>query len=561
MQQTSYHSYHIMALVATAFALCLTILPAESRWAEADVIVARWLPTGCILGIIGLMTLCQRIRYSTIDALVLTWIIYYTLRIFMGAEYACATQVLKYMSACLLYFSLRGLYSIQKISPLWLLAGILLCACYEAAAGLIQIFNGSSRHYLYPMTGSFLNPGPYSAYLMIGGIASWEAARCCRQKTLSGILPYISTIFICLILITHSRAALIGLAIYAVLTHRRLLTKHKWWTLAGGMVAIALLYWVKKGSADGRLLIWWGALMSWSDSPWFGCGIGGFAKACGDGIAAIYHIHPHSSLWSSAGVAEYAFNDPLLLLVEQGVVGLALGTLTIGFTLYSLKKCHIALFWIAAMLCVFSLFSYPFEMHSYRIIMITMAAWSATYAPCINAKSIWGIAILVIFVPLGWWLRHNIEERNEADRRASLLISMHHAAYLDDYYRYYPMQLDNPPFLFAFGKVLREEGRFQDSNAILMTGTKVSADPMFKIVIGNNYRDMGLFHLAEKSYHDAYAMMPNRIYPLYKLMLLYNLSGDTAHRRHTARRILAAKPKVDSPAVREMVDSATIYAK
>ena len=47
-------------------------------------------------------------------------------------------------------------------------------------------------------------------------------------------------------------------------------------------------------------------------------------------------------------------------------------------------------------------------------------------------------------------------------------------------------------------------------------------------------------------------MLPDRLYPLYRLMGLYQSVGRTDKARQTARRIVALKPKVDSPAVREM---------
>lgn len=523
--------------------------------------LARWLPTGCILGIVGLSAFHRRIRLTVIDTLIALWMVYYMLRVCVGAEHACATQFLKCMSSCLLYFCLRGLYSVKGFSPLWLLAGIMLCGCYEAGIGITQLLNGSSRHHLYPVTGSFLNPGPYAAYLMIGCIATWEMKRLCRSKLLCSLLPYFCIIFLILILITQSRAALMGLAVYAMVTHRHQLKAHRWPALAGCIAATVVLYWLKQGSADGRLLTWWGALTSWTDSPWLGCGAGSFAQACGVGISSISRSHPQSSLWASAGVAEYACNDPLLLLVEQGVAGLTLGTLTLGGIFYSLKKGHTALRWIAVSLCVFSLFSYPFGLHSYRIIMVMLAVCSCRWAPGVTARSRWAILVLAILIPSGWWLRHSIEARSEADWQALTLAGMRHPAYIEDFYRYYPMELDNPSFLFAFGKTLREGGRFQDSNAILQVGGSVSADPMFKVVIGNNHRDMGHFRHAEHSYQEAYNMMPNRIYPLYQLMLLYRHTGHRELCRSTARKILATKPKIDSPAVREMTDSATIYAK
>ena len=50
----------------------------------------------------------------------------------------------------------------------------------------------------------------------------------------------------------------------------------------------------------------------------------------------------------------------------------------------------------------------------------------------------------------------------------------------------------------------------------------------------------------------AFAVMPNRLYPLYQLMLLYEESGEKKKCEETARRVMWMKPKVESPATRDM---------
>ena len=111
---------------------------------------------------------------------------------------------------------------------------------------------------------------------------------------------------------------------------------------------------------------------------------------------------------------------------------------------------------------------------------------------------------------------------------------------------------DCPDFLFDFAKGLTSAKRYNDSNAMLQQGTMVSADPMFYVCMGNNYSEMSLFKQAEECYTHALKMVPNRLYPLYKLMKLYETCSnrDACHRM--ARRVAAFREKVSSPAVREM---------
>ena len=68
---------------------------------------------------------------------------------------------------------------------------------------------------------------------------------------------------------------------------------------------------------------------------------------------------------------------------------------------------------------------------------------------------------------------------------------------VEEAYEWLSAENDNYEFLFSFGKKLREEGRYNDSNAILRQGTRCSADPMFYVLMGNNYKDMKHYDLAE----------------------------------------------------------------
>ena len=133
---------------------------------------------------------------------------------------------------------------------------------------------------------------------------------------------------------------------------------------------------------------------------------------------------------------------------------------------------------------------------------------------------------------------------------------MHHEAFINDYYELMPMEMDNASFLFDFGRTLREAKRYNDSNAVLRLGSQVSSDPMFWVLTGNNYRDMQCYQEAEEAYQKAFAIMPNRLYPLYQLMGLYEEIGNVEAWQQTAKEIIMLQPKIKSPATEAMADSA-----
>ena len=79
---------------------------------------------------------------------------------------------------------------------------------------------------------------------------------------------------------------------------------------------------------------------------------------------------------------------------------------------------------------------------------------------------------------------------------------------------------------------------------------------MFYLLQGNNYKDMKCFEYSEKAYMKAYAIMPNRLYPLYQLMMLYKCTNQKEKMKSIARRIVEAKPKVTSPATEKIKNDA-----
>ena len=134
-----------------------------------------------------------------------------------------------------------------------------------------------------------------------------------------------------------------------------------------------------------------------------------------------------------------------------------------------------------------------------------------------------------------------------------------HTAFADDYEEWYNTLSDNPKYLFAYGKILHELKRYNDSNAMLRDGLMVSSDPMFHVIMGNNYKALKAYREAEESYKTAFYMGPNKMYPLYQLLQLYIESGDEEDAQEAARRIVDFIPKVRSNATDEMQQFASEY--
>ena len=552
--------HSIVGCVTVAFLWWLTVTDVEVRWTESNVVLG-WSVLGLLVVavVLHLLTGGNRLRWSWVDILVAMWMIYVVGRVWMGGEYACGTEFLKMMEMGLLYVALRGIFAWSKLSPVYLIGGLMLCGVYEAAFGMWQLVSEVSRHSQYLMTGNFQNPGPYSAYLMMAAVIGWGWTQELTEGRLRTAVWCMTAFVLLLLPATWSRAALVAVGIIALWLYRQKYWKYRWTVWVGAVVLVVGFYLVKQGSADGRMLTWVASLTTWWHQPWLGVGVGGFRVACADGIAELYREHPASGLFASGGVTDFAFNDLLNVLVEQGLVGAVLCAATSIFVLIKLYKQSLPLFYGLLSLFIFSMFSYPFELLPYQITLVLLSAFAASHVDMDKEnthRKLGRVMLLLVLVPIAFFVAKEIQRRHETDKEVKMFSGMHHEAFINDYYELMPMEMDNASFLFDFGRTLREAKRYNDSNAVLRLGSQVSSDPMFWVLTGNNYRDMQCYQEAEEAYQKAFAIMPNRLYPLYQLMGLYEEIGNVEAWQQTAKEIIMLQPKIKSPATEAMADSA-----
>lgn len=571
-----------------------TVMAVEVRWNKCDLWVFYVIPALMLFGVVS--TICRKTRFqlSISDVIAITWFAYYLGRTWVGNEWSCRIESLKTTELFLLYAGLRVAFDRTKISAWIIIGSILTLGCYEAWIGALQIYGIETSHNsLYALTGTFQNPGPYSAYLMIGIVVGLSTLKDMSNRLVVKDIPnalfmkkipekfhgkvkmlfmtiaklewrHIVAIMVIVMAMvipaTWSRSAFFSIAVIALWLSRQYYWKYRY--AVWGLLILACLgfYFIKQGSADGRMIIWQSSIASLFDSPWFGVGIGGFCNAFAEGMSILYERNVDLS---SAGVTDNAYNIVVKILVEQGIIGVLLAITLSVLVLTTLYQNSKPLFYGMSSLILFSMFSYPFDLLPYKIIAVIIVAWSES-TNCrrlcdLGRYKIMLLSFLLIF--FAWQTYKLVKESYEADESYTMIRGFNDQAFIKDYYELLPLENDNPEFLFDFGKALREQKRYNDSNAILRKGIKCSADPMFYVLMGNNYRDMSHFNLAEESYNKAFSIMPNRIYPLYQLMMMYKDNGEIKKAKELAKRVLLLKPKIESPATIEMKKSAQIISK
>lgn len=531
------------------------------------------------LAVLALTAVCLGRRLPRLhwaDGVVLFWWVCVSLNYVFVSPYPAAEAYGKAMALGVAYVALRLVIPFcgRAFTRLWWVG---LCAAggYELWTGFMQLAGReASRHHLFDVTGTFFNPGPYAIFVAVVlavSVAWWYrhgevfAGRGRWSRVGAWSVAAVAVFCFPVLVATWSRAAWVAVAVAAACllwkAHRRMV----FWGMGVAVCAGVAAYFLKQGSADGRLLMTMVAGRAWVGEWLCGHGLGGYAQAYGAAQEAFFAARPGSPLSVVAGSPEYAFNGVLGVGMEQGVLG-AVPALVLG--LWSLavlcRRGEVSAYgWLV--LLVSSLFSYPFALWPFLSLAVAWVALAVSLEAGTAEVRWWKRTAVWPVVAVGGWCVWNLSDdtarRVEAYEEFRRVCGIQDVAFLEDYRKKYEDLKAYPDFLFTFGTALREAGRYNESNAMLRQGTRVSCDPVFYTLMGNNYRDLGAVAEAESAYRKAFGMLPGRMYPLYRLMKLYEAEGQMRKAEEMARQIIAFRPKVDSPAVREMKNEAKKLTK
>jgi len=180
------------------------------------------------------------------------------------------------------------------------------------------------------MSGSFDNPAGFAAALSV--VFPFTLYFIAKKNSYSRLFGGLSAVLIiAAVVLSQSRAGVMALVVmcgiwmFAIINVGWL----KKWSrksrfLAFGIVASAILiglYFIKKDSADGRLLIWKCTAHMISEKPIMGYGAGGFQREYMLYQASFFKDCPSSKYAIRSDIVKHPFNEFLLLLVEHGIIG------------------------------------------------------------------------------------------------------------------------------------------------------------------------------------------------------------------------------------------------
>lgn len=472
---------------------------------------------------------------------------------------------------CLAYFFTRLLMSFFPKWTFYLVLSLSLCSVtYEAFLGILQICGlAHSGHILYACTGSFNNPGPYGGFLstnmcvLIAYIILSQSRWTKRVISLFLILPIV------ILPATQSRSALLALTVSMFLLlirtewGRRFIQSNLLWITLILMFFGVGLYFMKKQSADGRMFMNRMSIRIMKENGVHGIGLGRYAGHYGETQANYFSSIMNNSDkvldWNlidnaermTADCPDRAYNDIFQLGVTCGWPIMVLFLVLSFFAvLISFRSVTIWCYGVLSIM-VFSFFSYPIQLIQFQVLFSILLACCITedrgqFTSSNVVTLVLGIFSIVFVIRMIPEHKHYVNKL-ESFRRMQYMYNKEQYEYVaEDGAELMEYMIFDRNFLFEYGRSLNQIGQYEKSDSVLLVGTKISCDPMFWNVMGNNSLARGEYREAEDRYEHAFCIAPNRLYPLYLLAKLYYLEGDIARFNEMAEKVANFIPKVES---------------
>lgn len=477
------------------------------------------------------------------------------------------------------YFLLRiFLFYFPNIEK-YLISVFLLWGVTEALWGLGQLYGIlPSGHHIFKITGSFFNPGPYGGFIALFlpfSLHYWLFYRKVNTKV-SYIFLSVLTLSLLILPATLSRTAWISAVVGCTVvlffqqetkTFWKRIRKKQYFFSLFGLVFFILIaglflgYHLKKDSANGRFFMWKISLLASEKSLLKGDGLGSFPKSYAEAQMEYFSQNVASEAEKQvAGSPEYAFNEYLRILVEQGFLGLVIFLIiSILIIQKGIKNNQLGAVGAFISLSVFAFASYPYYLWQFLVIWVLLTVLCLHNGKKTTKQNL----VLVIFlsIVLSSVILFCFAEKNkylQAEKKWKSLQYLHRMKHYDqiskDYEALYKTLKYNPKFVFEYAILLNAIQEREKANDVLQRGLSISCDPMFYNLQGRNYHEMKDFTNAEIALKKSLSLLPKRIYPHYLLTKLYADSDNylPEKMKESARNVLENEVKINSTAIQEM---------
>ena len=442
--------------------------------------------------------------------------------------------------------------------------------------GLLQYFGAfPSRHYAFPITGTYENPAGFAAVqAALFPFALYISFQNENKRWIRCFAGVTAVLCFVTVILSGSRAGVLAICAAATVV-LVLQTKvisvfktHQWlWlpVILTVVTASVMMYRVKASSADGRLFVWSICLDMIKERPLFGYGIGGIEKHYMDAQAAYFSMHPDSPYVMLADNVTHPFNEYIKLTVNYGLVGLTIALCLLALTIKRLfnSRENVKVIGLAVTAAVFVMcqFSYPF--HYAAVWFITAVAIIPAFFKESEGNKEWEtpkclrITLPILFsVLLAVVLRMMYLDLKWAEMSKRSLAG-HTERMLPYYEKMKPQMQHNPLFLYNYAAELNYIGRYEESLAITEECRLGWNDYDVQMLLADNLENTGQIDDALDAYRHAEDMIPCRFEPLESMMTVYLERGDTLRAIMMAEEIINKPVKVQSFRVEQIRSVAT----
>lgn len=484
-----------------------------------------------------------------------------------------------------LYFVFKRIMSYNKIrhSLTWVLvlwSYIEIGVCFAQMLNLINFSNSS-----FIFGGTFGNPGALAAFMSVLlpiFVSETNIYKKCPSKRFQyNCLSLCICLLVIFILLSNSRGAWIASlagCFYVLKMQQKykcdiLMKKIKCNPKFCGVCIILCigiliaLYLYKHDSAFGRLFIWKVIINESCPNVFWGDGIGAFSANYGKWQAE-YFLNNYATAHEKF-VADYvvtAYNEFIEIFVEQGLCGVLI-MFSLAWVLYYRKMRYTKNILIGAKGTLLSVFvlcfvSYPFAIPAVMIVITIcisiLGVSSGVKLPHTKIPLIFSICISTyILVQFGCYIFGK------------------HLLYKGQSYMVYgnnikakEMFLQASNFLQNDGNLMYNQGlaeyldkHYNRAVCFLKNAQRKSSDPNIYIQIADCYQLMGDINSALMNYNFASKIVPNRLYPKYKIFSLLRQEGRIPEAIALAKEIIETPVKTPTIYSKEIKEEALEYIK
>jgi hypothetical protein len=364
------------------------------------------------------------------------------------------------------------------------------------------------------------------------------------------------------ILLSGSRAGMLALAVACGLGFIRFFEINEKQKIIAGIFLVILmtgLYFMKKDSADGRLLIWRCSWEMIKDKPLTGHGTGGFKAEYMNYQARYFEEHPDSEQAMLAGNTVRPFNEYIGLIVNYGLAGFLLFLLFLfylirmykrnkGKTIFTYTAC-----WCLTAIALFAFFSYPLRypfvwvagLLSCSVILFQGNNWILI----LFTKPYFSILIILLASIVCVKSYNRLKADIKWCKIAHISLTGQTEQMLPEYRLLYSKLYKNELFLYNYAAELNFIKRYEESSSIARECEQLWADYDLQMMMADNCQQLKDYAEAEQRYRKAAAMCPVKFAPLYELAKMYDAEGRKNEAVKLAEQILNKPVKIASATI------------